>query len=162
MTANTAALAVAVAAAAAAVLLMLAVVRMWLTLRRIRRDLRLVVGTDTHDLVEYAVGLLSRVEAAERRTADVERLVASVAARLDGCFQHASLVRYDALEGSGGRQSASVAMLDDTGAGVVLSAIQGRDYARIYVKQVRDGSSDLELSPEEQAAVAQARLPGGG
>lgn len=154
------ALAVAVAALVVALLLALALVRVWLTVRRMRRAQRLVLATDTHDLVEYAVGLLARVEAAEGRAADVERLVAAVASRLDGCVQRTGLVRYDALEGSGGRQSASVAMLDDAGAGLVLSAIQGRDYARIYVKRVdAESGSDLELSPEERAAIDQALQP---
>lgn len=155
-----AALAVAVAAVVLAVLLGLAVLRLWLTVRRMRRAQRLVLATDTHDLVEYAVGLLARVEATEGRAAEVERLVAVTASRLQGCLQRTGLVRYDALEGAGGRQSASVAMLDDAGAGLVLSAIQGRDYARIYLKQVDAGAAaDLELSPEERAAIDQALQP---
>lgn len=156
------ALAVAVAALLLAALLTLALLRLWLVMRRMRRAQRLVLSTDTHDLVEYAVGLLARVEAAEGRTADVERLVAAVASRLEGCVQRTGLVRYDALEGSGGRQSASVAMLDEAGAGLVLSAIQGRDYARIYLKRVdAAAASDLELSPEERAAIEQALQPAG-
>jgi hypothetical protein len=151
------ALGIAIAAAVLGVLLAAVAIRQWLTLRTIRRNQRLVVGTDTHDLVEYAVGLLARVEATELRAGEVERLVAAVNGRLDGCYQHSALVRYDALEDSGGKQSASVALLDEAGSGLVLSAIQGRDYARIYVKQVGREGSDLELSPEEQAAVAEAR-----
>ena len=41
---------------------------------------------------------------------------------------------------------------------VVVSAIQDRSYARIYVKDVSLGSSaDVALSPEEQQAVDAAR-----
>jgi hypothetical protein len=65
-------------------------------------------------------------------------------------------VRYDALEGTGGRQSVSVALLNARGNGVVLTAIQDRDYARIYVKELRDGVADLELAPEERRAVEAA------
>jgi hypothetical protein len=39
---------------------------------------------------------------------------------------------------------------------VVLTAIQDREYARIYVKQLVAGQSDLELSPEELKVVQQA------
>ena len=59
------------------------------------------------------------------------------------------MLRYDALEGAGGRQSVTIALMDASRSGLMLSAIQGRDYARIYVKEVRDGLSDVELSPEE-------------
>jgi Protein of unknown function (DUF4446) len=156
MTRADTALYVAIAAAAAAGVLLLCTLYLLVVLRRVRRDQRLVVGSDTHDLVEYAVGLLARVELVEGRADEVEQRVAAATARVDGCFQRRSLLRYDALEGSGGKQSATIAVMDATGSGVVLSAIQGRDYARIYIKDVRDGHSDVELSPEEQRAIDEA------
>ena len=107
-------------------------------------------------MVEYAVGLLARVESVEGRAGEVEQAVARIGARLDGCLQRRALLRYDALDGTGGRQSVSMALLDSASNGVVLTAIQDREYARIYVKQLVDGQSDLELSPEERKAVEQA------
>ena len=50
----------------------------------------------------------------------------------------------------------SVALLDASRTGVVLSAIQGRDYARIYIKELDDGRAAVSLSPEEQQAVDRA------
>jgi hypothetical protein len=38
----------------------------------------------------------------------------------------------------------------------VVSSILHRDQARVYVKQVRGGESELELSPEEQQAIEDA------
>ena len=38
----------------------------------------------------------------------------------------------------------------------VVTAIQGRDYARIYVKDLDRGRSAVALSPEEQEAVDRA------
>jgi uncharacterized protein DUF4446 len=151
-TADTALL-VAIAACVAAALLLLAVVYLAMQLRRIRRGQRLLLGADQRDLVEYAVGLLARVEHIETRADEVDAGVRAIGARLDGCVQQLSLLRYDALEGSGGRQSVSLALLDASSNGVVLTAIQDREYARIYVKQLVGGESDLELSPEERRAV---------
>jgi Protein of unknown function (DUF4446) len=147
------ALYIAIAAAVVAGLLLLIVIYQAFVLRRIRRDQRLIVSGDTHDLVEYAVGLLARVEQVEHRADAVDGSVAAATARIDGCYQRRSLLRYDALEGSGGKQSATIAVMDAAGSGLVLSAIQGRDYARIYIKDVQRGESDVELSPEEQRAV---------
>ena len=153
MTRTDLALYIAIAAAAAAALLLLIVIYQAFLLRRIRRDQRLIVSGDTHDLVEYAVGLLARVERVEQRADAVEGSMAAAIARIDGCYQRRSLLRYDALEGAGGKQSATIAVMDAGGSGLVLSAIQGRDYARIYIKDVQNGESDVELSPEEQRAV---------
>jgi hypothetical protein len=151
------ALLVAAAACALAVLLLAVTVVLWVRLRRMRRGQKLLLGADQHDLVEYAVGLLARVEKVEARSDQVDRSVQQVTARLDGVLQRWALLRYDALDGAGGRQSVSMAMLDSASNGVVLTAIQDREYARMYVKQIVAGQSDLELSPEERRALEQAQ-----
>jgi hypothetical protein len=52
-----------------------------------------------------------------------------------------------------GLQSTSIALLDATRSGVVVSSIHHRDQARVYAKQVNGGQSEIELSPEENEAV---------
>ena len=47
-------------------------------------------------------------------------------------------------------------MLDASRTGVVISAIQGRDYARIYMKELDQGRAPVALSPEEREAVERA------
>ena len=61
---------IAVAAAALSAVLLLCVLYLFVTLRRMRRSQRLIVGTDSHDLVEYAMSLLARVEHVEGRADD--------------------------------------------------------------------------------------------
>jgi hypothetical protein len=55
-----------------------------------------------------------------------------------------------------GRQSSSVALLDASRSGVVLSSILHREQARLYAKQVVAGRSEFDLSPEEQEALSAA------
>ena len=154
-TADTALL-VAAVACALAVLMGLVTIYLFVQLRRMRRGQRLLLGADQHDLVEYAVGLLARVEHVESRADHVEQGLQQVTGRLDGVLQRWALLRYDALDGTGGRQSVSLALLDAGANGLILTAIQDREYARIYIKQVTAGESDLELSPEETRALEQA------
>ncbi len=89
------------------------------------------------------------MERVDDRTAEVEH-------RLSGCLAYHSVLRYDAYGEMSGRQSSSVALLDANRSGVVVSSILHRDQARIYVKPVRAGESELELSPEENEAVEMA------
>jgi hypothetical protein len=63
------------------------------------------------------------------------------------------VIRYDAYNEMSGQQSSSIALLDRRRSGVVLSSILHRDSARVYVKQVVEGESEHELSPEERAAI---------
>ena len=85
--------------------------------------------------------------------------MAAAEARIDGCVTYRSLVRYDAYGEMSGRQSSSVALLDASRSGVVLSSILHRENARVYVKQIVGGRSELELSPEEQGGGARRSRP---
>jgi len=76
--------------------------------------------------------------------------------RVDQSVTNTSIVRYDAYEDTGGHQSASLAVLDSGRSGVVVTAIQGRDYARIYMKELDRGRASIALSPEEAEAVERA------
>ena len=87
---------------------------------------------------------------------EIAAALARVDRRVDDTVSKTAIVRYDAYEQSGGHQSASVALLDSARTGIVLSAIQGRDYARIYVKELDRGRASVALSPEELEAVERA------
>jgi hypothetical protein len=156
---------VAIAAAAVAVVALLTGVILSFRLRRLRSDQRAVLGERREDLVSHAAALQSQFASLNDYVTDLaERLDQRVAAaeqRLDGAIAYSSLVRYDAYGEMSGRQSTSIALLDSTCSGVVLSSIHHRDQARIYVKQINDGQGELELSPEESEAIKLA-LQGSG
>jgi Protein of unknown function (DUF4446) len=123
-------------------------------LRRVRADQRAVIGEGSpQDLVGYARGLEAEVSRLAARVEDVRDQAEATAQRLDGAITHSAVIRYDAYNEMTGRQSSSIALLDDHRNGVVLSSILHREQARLYAKPVRSGRSELDLSPEEQAAV---------
>jgi len=152
----TTSLAVALAAAAVALLGLLVVLLLWRRLSRVQAAQSAVLGGAGGDLLEFVVSLQTRVDDLHRAVDEVAAALSRVDRRVDGAVTNTAVVRYDAYEGTGGRQSASVAMLDATRTGTVVTAIQGRDYARIYVKDLDRGRSPVALSPEEQEAVERA------
>src|SRR6266700_2146536 len=115
-----------------------------------------MLGGGTGDLVDFAVSLQTRIDDLHRAVDEIAAGLSRVDRRVDGSVSKTSIVRYDALSDAGGHQSASLAMLDASRSGVVVSAIQGRDYARIYVKELDHGRAPVALSPEEQEAVERA------
>ncbi|MEP6909755.1 MAG: DUF4446 family protein [Actinomycetota bacterium] len=143
------------AACAAAAALGVSLYLMFL-LRRVRASQLVLLGGGKADLVDFAVSLQGRIDDLHRAVDEVAAALARVDRRVDGSVTNTSLVRYDAYEGAGGHQSASIALLDAGRSGIVLTAIQGRDYARIYVKELDRGQPNVALSPEEQDAVEKA------
>ena len=147
---------IAVGAAAVAVVALVLLALNRRALQRVRTAQNVLLGGGTGDLVDFAVALQARIDELNRRVHGVSGGLERMDARIDGTVSKTAIVRYDAYENSGGHQSASVAMLDASRSGVVLSAIQGRDYARIYVKELDRGRASVALSPEEQEAVERA------
>src|SRR5690242_3171160 len=125
-------------------------------LRRVRAAQLTLLGTGGKDLVDFAVSLQARIDGLHRTVDAVTASLSRLERRVDSSVSRLAVVRYDAYEQTGGHQSASVALLDSSRTGVVLTAIQGRDYARIYVKELDSGRAAVSLSPEEQEAVERA------
>ena len=153
---NSATAAIAIAAAVVAVLALLAAFVSWSQLRRVRSSQQVMLGGGKDDLVDFAVSLQGRIDDLHRAVDEIAAGLARVDRRVDESLAKTSIVRYDAYEGTGGQQSASVALLDGARSGIVVSAIQGRDYARIYMKELERGRASVALSPEEQEAVERA------
>jgi hypothetical protein len=152
----TTSLAVAIAAGVAAGLALVVALLVWVRVSRMRAAQSVLLGSGSADLLDFAVSLQGRVDDLYRAVDEVAAGLSSVDRRVDGAVTNTAVVRYDAYEGTGGQQSASVALLDATRTGTVVTAIQGRDYARIYVKDLDRGRSSVALSPEEQEAVDRA------
>jgi hypothetical protein len=147
---------IAVAAIAVAGVAASLAVLAWQSLRRVRESQKVLLGGAKGDLVDFAVSLQTRIDDLHAAVDEVAAGLARVDRRVDGTLARTSIVRFDAYEGTGGHQSASVAVLDSSRTGIVLSAIQGRDYARIYLKELDRGKASVALSPEEQEAVERA------
>jgi hypothetical protein len=156
---------VAIAAGAVALIALLLSATLAIRLRRVRADQKAVLGDGRADLVTHAASMQSQFEAlhdyVQEIAARLDERMSTAEHRLDGAIAYRSLVRYDAYGEMSGRQSTSIALLDATRSGVVLSSIHHRDQARLYAKQVVGGRGELELSPEEDEAIRLA-LEGGG
>jgi len=149
---------IAIAAAAVAIAALIACAALSVSVRRLRRAQRLVLGErQEQDVVAHAAAL-------QQGFAELSSYVYDVAARLDtrlanvesalrGRLAHRALVRYDAYNELSGHQSLSIALLDANRSGIVLTSIHHRDSARMYAKLVTAGAAELALSPEEEEAL---------
>ena len=151
---------VALAAAGIGAIALVWVIVLALKLRRLRAAQRTILRGEETDLVAHAASLQDAFvqlrDWVEEVASGLEGRVAGAERRMDGSIAHTSVVRYDAMNELSGQQSSTVALLDARRTGVVISSILHRDQARLYVKQVREGNPEYELSPEEQQAVDEA------
>lgn len=136
-------------------LLLLALLLLTLRRRGARRGNSALLRMDDalRGVLEGHARTLQRLDSAVRALGSEDSRLGD---QLTRAVQRVGLVRYDAFEDMGGRLSFSCALLDEYGSGVVVTSINGRQDTRVYAKPVTNGTSDHNLSEEEEQAIQEA------
>ena len=71
-------------------------------------------------------------------------------------LQKVGLVKYNPFNETGGDHSFSLALLDGQNSGILITGLHTREKTRIYVKSVKKGETNKNLSNEEKKALASA------
>ncbi len=144
-------------AIALAVLALLLAGYLLLKLARLRRGQQVVLGdASIRDIIAHSCELQDNVDALGEKLRGLAGRLEQSERRVDECLMFRSVTRYDAYRDLSGMQSSSVALIDAGFSGIIVSAIQSREDARIYVKEVRRGESKEKLSPEEIQVLKEA------
>ena len=126
-------------------------------IRRLRRAQETLMSGAPVELVDFAVGMQARQEHVEAEVTRLQGIVEAARDHVSAGLHRRALVRFDAYEHASGRLSSSLALLDESGSGFIVTAIHDRSYARVFVKEVRSRAPlEGELAPEESEAIAQA------
>jgi hypothetical protein len=152
---------VAVAAGVPGVLALAACAVLRRALRRVRAGQQVLLPDGAQaGLVDRQASLQRAMARLEQGLSDLESLVerqGEVTERsLRTALRFQGMVRYDAYRDMGGRQSWSIALLDGNQTGAVVTSLHARDHARVYLKELSEGTPAQRLSPEEERAVALA------
>lgn len=127
-------------------------------LLRYQRNQRVIMGSrGTVDIVERVAAVDEKLTNVRLALEDLTLLARDHDVRIDSSLAGVGIVRFDAYHDLGGRQSTAVAFLNHLGDGVVITTVVSRDFARMYVKLLKNGEPDIPLAPEEIEAVEQAR-----
>jgi hypothetical protein len=121
---------------------------------RLRRSYVAAMGDGRHENV-FDV-LRDQHEALERVRRDIRVIHGNTEIlrdRIRASVSRVGVIRYDAFDDMGGALSFSAALLNESGDGVVISAINGRAETRAYAKPILDGDSEHHLTPEERGAI---------
>ncbi|MEF9934937.1 MAG: DUF4446 family protein [Clostridium sp.] len=103
-------------------------------------------------IVEYG----DRVEEVLDYTRDIHRAYKSIDERISGSVQKVGIVRYKAFDDIGSDLSFSVALLDESDTGIILTGIYGRTDSTTFAKPIDNGISKYDLSEEEREAIDRA------
>ncbi|CAM5786707.1 MULTISPECIES: DUF4446 family protein [Brevibacillus] len=138
-------------------LLFLLLIMQSVRINRLRKSLnRLLSGTNGANLEEGMHRLFDEMDDVKKRQTDQQFLLNRLSQRIAGQCGNVGVVRYNAFDDIGNDLSFSLAIIDDSQNGVVVTSIFSRMESRVYAKPVEQGSSPYHLSEEEQTAIRKA------
>jgi hypothetical protein len=126
-----------------------------------QRNQHVILGSrGTVDIVEHVASVDEKVGNLRLALEDLTVAVRDHDVRIDTCLSRVGVVRFDAYEDLGGRQSTTMACLNSLGDGAIITTVVSRDFSRMYVKLLKNGEPDIPLAPEEAEALEQAKGSG--
>ena len=70
------------------------------------------------------------------------------------CFNKVGIIKYDAFKHMGGMLSFSIALLNEKDNGFILNSVHSSEGCYSYVKEIKAGLCEIELSNEEKEALS--------
>lgn len=114
---------------------------------------KLTKGIGVGDVKKLLEKILDRGEENTKNIKDILKRIENIEENDKKHIQKMGLVRFNPFSELGGDHSFSLAILDDKDTGVVVTGLHTRDRTRVYIKDIKNGKSSLELSTEENKAL---------
>jgi len=106
-----------------------------------------------NNLAEMLKEYLNDVKEIKKDNSEIKAYYTKLDSDLNACIQKIGLVRYNAFKDVGSDLSFAIALLDNNDDGVVFNGLYGSESSNIYAKPVKNGTSNYQLSQEEQYAI---------
>ncbi len=113
-------------------------------------------GTRAKSLEKKIIDLLEEQGIQKSLLENHSRQLKDLYRRHQTTFQKMGFVKYDAFKEMGGKLSFVLVLLDENNNGFLLNSVHSSDGCYSYTKRIKNGQSDLELSPEEAVALKKA------
>nr|WP_314634859.1 DUF4446 family protein [uncultured Oribacterium sp.] len=113
-------------------------------------------GKDAETLEDYFIELQRHVEKLEDLEEEQREMLKILHKNLRRSFQKWGIVRYNAYGGMGGNLSFALAILNYDNSGFILNSVHAKEGGFLYIKEVEEGSTSIELGAEEKLALEEA------
>lgn len=117
----------------------------------------LLAGMEDKNLEEMLYACFEQGKNSAQKVEEFSANLDEVKAKLQGCAQKVSIVRFNAFEDVGGEMSFALAILDQNDNGFILSNVYGRQESHVYVRPIQGGKPNSFLLPEEEKALVEAQ-----
>jgi len=139
------------------ILLLIIVLLQGAKLRKMKRRYEAMMSeTGVENLESLLVQLRNQGDMLEEGQRQHNDMIHAAQKKIHGMKSNVAMKRYNAFGERGNDLSFSLAIIDDSQNGVVLTSLHNRENSYIYSKPVLAGDSQYSLSPEEKEVIALA------
>lgn len=114
-------------------------------------------GVDVPDIKKVLEKVLSDESKNSSDIKILEKRISLVEEDSKSHVQKVGLIRFNPFKELGGDHSFCLAILDGQDSGIVITGLHTRERTRVYMKEIKKGSSASDLSVEEKKAVTIAQ-----
>lgn len=83
----------------------------------------------------------------------LDRRISSCEQKLKEAYTKMYVVHFDAFDGITGKQSFSLALLNASNSGIILTSLYGHSSCNTYIRHISEGNSSVKLIEEEEKAL---------
>lgn len=129
-------------------------IRQQLGIKKLRRQYNtLMRGNKDVDLEQLILEKFAEIEKVQDKMDEHKEMMEQLREDMRNGFSKSGLVRYDAFDAMSGSLSFTLALLNHENDGYLLNVLYGTEGCYTYIKEIKNGEAEIELSDEEQEAV---------
>lgn len=109
------------------------------------------------NLEELLLTLNDQIESSNKQLRSVDQRSIEAKDTTMGAISNMAVVHYNAFEGQVSELSFSLCMLDNFHNGVILTNLYSQNGSNMYLKEIANGQTKVELSNQEEEALKRAK-----
>lgn len=113
-------------------------------------------GEDGKSLEESLLAKVREINELKKESKEHQQSLKEIQKKMEGSYQKAGIVRYDAFHEMGGKLSFVLTLLDENDNGWILNSMHSQEGCYLYIKEIVKGESELELTREETESLEKA------
>lgn len=114
---------------------------------------KLTKDTEESELTKILTKIFKVQKDNEQAVAAAAREIRRLETEGKSHVQKIGIVRFNPFKEIGGDHSFSLAILDGDDSGAIITCLHTRERTRVYIKPIKKGKCELELSAEEKKAL---------
>ena len=127
-------------------------------LKKLRRKLdRYMRGKDAESLEETILSCIEKAEKVDQMNHILREDIIGLRKNQKITFQKMGMVKYNAFREMSGDLSFALALLDQENNGFLINSVYGNEGGYSYIKEIKNGESEILLSEDEQKALDKAK-----